>query len=218
MMDSKHGIDPHANISGYERPREAPSRESLAELGDARLIFINRPQHSKFCNNLVWQVLVGSDPGGVCSVHDDNQIPDVSPDWSLDHTSAPGYERPREAPSRESLAELGDARLIFINRPQHSKFCNNLVWQVLFRRAANSFFLVIAMLQAQTPAVSALSMTITPQKRDVGDSRVGQGPVVLLTAVSSCVHSEPHAMCYIETSNLDGETNLKIRQAREHAH
>lgn len=27
--------------------------------------------------------------------------------------------------------------------------------------------------------------------------------------------SEPQAMCYIETSNLDGETNLKIRQVLE---
>lgn len=31
------------------------------------------------------------------------------------------------------------------------------------------------------------------------------GPII-------CLCSEPQGMCYIETSNLDGETNLKIRQ------
>ncbi|CAB1330552.1 unnamed protein product, partial [Coregonus sp. 'balchen'] len=142
-----------------------------------------------------------------------------------------------------------------------------------FRRAANSFFLFIALLQ-QIPDVSptgrwttlvplilillvaALKEIVEDLKRHKADRVVNRkeaqvlrngawetvhwekvcrsvsgqrqvevGDVVKLigreyipadSVVLSSSHylstSEPHAMCYIETSNLDGETNLKIRQ------
>lgn len=35
---------------------------------------------------------------------------------------------------------------------------------------------------------------------------------VCFDATLPLLYSEPQAMCYTETSNLDGETNLKIRQ------
>ncbi|XP_055718597.1 probable phospholipid-transporting ATPase IA isoform X2 [Salvelinus fontinalis] len=183
-----------------------------------------------------------------------------------------GYEKIEEATSRTSIADLEDARLIFINQPQLTKFCTNHVstakYNVLtflprflyaqFRRAANSFFLFIALLQ-QIPDVSptgrwttlvplilillvaALKEIVEDLKRHKADrvvnrreaqvlrngaweivhwEKVEVGDVVTLNGreyipADSIVLSfsyEPHAMCYIETSNLDGETNLKIRQ------
>ncbi|KPP63879.1 putative phospholipid-transporting ATPase IA [Scleropages formosus] len=182
-----------------------------------------------------------------------------------------GYEKTEDASEKTSLADQEDTRLIFINQPQLTKFCSNRVstakYNVLtflprflysqFRRAANSFFLFIALLQ-QIPDVSptgrwttlvpllfilvvaAVKEVIEDLKRHNADSVVNKKEIqVLRNGAWEIVHwekvavgeivkavngdhlpadlvilssSEPQAMCYIETSNLDGETNLKIRQ------
>ncbi|XP_060740616.1 phospholipid-transporting ATPase IA isoform X4 [Tachysurus vachellii] len=184
---------------------------------------------------------------------------------------AEGYEKTEDASEKTSLADQEDARLIFINQPQFTKFCSNRVstakYNVLtflprflysqFRRAANSFFLFIALLQ-QIPDVSptgrwttlvpllfilvvaAVKEVIEDLKRHKADSVVNKKETQVLrngaweivhwekVAVGEVVRasngdhlpadlvilssSEPQGMCYIETSNLDGETNLKIRQ------
>ncbi|XP_041931097.1 phospholipid-transporting ATPase IA isoform X3 [Alosa sapidissima] len=183
-----------------------------------------------------------------------------------------GYEKTEDGSEKTSLADQEDARLIYISQPQFTKFCSNRVstakYNVLtflprflysqFRRAANSFFLFIALLQ-QIPDVSptgrwttlvpllfilvvaAVKEIIEDLKRHNADSVVNKKETqVLRNGAWEIVHwekvavgeivkaangdhlpadlvilssSEPQGMCYIETSNLDGETNLKIRQA-----
>uniref|UniRef100_A0A8C1LA12 Phospholipid-transporting ATPase n=1 Tax=Cyprinus carpio TaxID=7962 RepID=A0A8C1LA12_CYPCA len=174
-----------------------------------------------------------------------------------------GYEKTEDTSEKTSLADQEVSRLIFINQPQFTKFCSNHVstakYNVLtflprflysqFRRAANSFFLFIALLQ-QIPDVSptgrwttlvpllfillvaAVKEVIEDLKRHSADSVVNKketqgktfystGGAIYLHVVLKCIFffhngavycSEPQGMCYIETSNLDGETNLKIRQ------
>uniref|UniRef100_A0A4W3IPW1 Phospholipid-transporting ATPase n=1 Tax=Callorhinchus milii TaxID=7868 RepID=A0A4W3IPW1_CALMI len=150
------------------------------------------------------------------------------------------FIKTEDASEKTSLADQEDMRTIFINQPPETKFCNNRVstakYNVVtflprflysqFRRAANSFFLFIALLQ-QIPDVSPTGRytTLVPLllilfvagikeivediKRHSADNTVnkrkaqGKGMLLIL---------EPQSMCYIQTSNLDGETNLKIRQ------
>uniref|UniRef100_A0A8C6VZ42 Phospholipid-transporting ATPase n=1 Tax=Nothobranchius furzeri TaxID=105023 RepID=A0A8C6VZ42_NOTFU len=93
------------------------------------------------------------------------------------------------------------------------------------RRAANAFFLFIALMQ-QIPDVSptgryttlvplifiltvaGIKEIIEDYKRHKADNTINKKK----TTGMARVPVNPQAMCYIETSNLDGETNLKIRQ------
>uniref|UniRef100_A0A672G238 Phospholipid-transporting ATPase n=1 Tax=Salarias fasciatus TaxID=181472 RepID=A0A672G238_SALFA len=125
------------------------------------------------------------------------------------------------------------ARTVFLNRPQNTKFCDNHVSTTKYgvltflprflyeqiRRAANAFFLFIALMQ-QIPDVSPTGryttlvplifiLTVAGIKEIIEDYKRHKADNTVNKKKTTGIMS---AMCYTETSNLDGETNLKIRQ------
>lgn len=164
-----------------------------------------------------------------------------------------------------------EQREILLNRLQSRKYCSNRISTAKynlasflprflfesFRRFANLYFLMIALLQ-QIPGVSptgrlttavpllfiltlsAVKEIIEDLRRHRADRRVNRTAVLVLrggnwteirwedVVVGDLVKvvtgqffpadlillssSEPNGLAYVETANLDGETNLKIRQ------
>uniref|UniRef100_A0A674EY49 Phospholipid-transporting ATPase n=1 Tax=Salmo trutta TaxID=8032 RepID=A0A674EY49_SALTR len=124
----------------------------------------------------------------------------------------------------------------------HIKTCKYNVFTFLpinlfeqFQRAANAYFLVLLMLQL-IPEISSLSwvtttvplvmvLVITAVKDATDDynekwMNVRVGDIIKLennhfvaADILLLSSSEPYGLCYIETAELDGETNLKVRQA-----
>ncbi|KAM9848920.1 phospholipid-transporting ATPase IC [Aulostomus maculatus] len=80
-----------------------------------------------------------------------------------------------------------------------------------FQRAANLFFLLMVVLQVSFSTVQWKDIC-------VGDIvRIHKNQVVPADLLLLC-STEPHSLSYVETADIDGETNLKYRQALSATH
>uniref|UniRef100_A0A3Q3MLQ5 Phospholipid-transporting ATPase n=1 Tax=Mastacembelus armatus TaxID=205130 RepID=A0A3Q3MLQ5_9TELE len=205
--------DLRTRAEGYEKTEDVSEKTSLADQEDARLIYLNQPQFTKFCSNRVstakYNVLTFL-PRFLYSQFRRaanafflfiallQQIPDVSPTgrWT---TLVPLLFILVVAAVKEIIEDL------FSNNcsPSLSIFYSSLT---LILCSLHNFSLFTTVLRNGAWEI------VHWEKVAVGEIvRAANGdhlPADLVILSSS----EPQGMCYIETSNLDGETNLKIRQ------
>uniref|UniRef100_A0A7N8XAR4 Phospholipid-transporting ATPase n=1 Tax=Mastacembelus armatus TaxID=205130 RepID=A0A7N8XAR4_9TELE len=195
-------------ILRYEKTEDVSEKTSLADQEDARLIYLNQPQFTKFCSNRVstakYNVLTFL-PRFLYSQFRRaanafflfiallQQIPDVSPTgrWT---TLVPLLFILVVAAVKEIIEDL------FSNNcsPSLSIFYSSLT---LILCSLHNFSLFTTVLRNGAWEI------VHWEKVSVYLSTYYTTP-----SVFSLHNSEPQGMCYIETSNLDGETNLKIRQ------
>uniref|UniRef100_A0A8C8C4P7 Phospholipid-transporting ATPase n=1 Tax=Oncorhynchus tshawytscha TaxID=74940 RepID=A0A8C8C4P7_ONCTS len=199
------------------RIEEATSRTSIADLEDARLIFINQPQLTKFCTNHVstakynaltflprflYAQFRRAANSFFLFIALLQQIPDVSPTgrWT---TLVPLILILLVAALKEIVEDLVIVLITnLVIRPQSTLI---LEFSALLSPCCYGYcsIVVLSLDLFSYPSLSLLLDHLCEHhSRCILDCFDGH---FLFT-------SEPHAMCYIETSNLDGETNLKIRQ------
>nr|XP_033802256.1 phospholipid-transporting ATPase IA isoform X4 [Geotrypetes seraphini] len=189
--------DLRSRAGGYEKPEDVSEKTSLADQEEVRTIFICQPQFTKFCSNQVSTAkynVVTFLPRFLYSQFRRaanafflfitllQQIPDVSPTGRYT-TLVPLLFILTVAAIKEFIEDLKRHKADSIVNKKQTQVLRNRAWEIVHW-----------------------------EKVEVGDVIKINGKEYVPADTVLLSSSEPQSMCYIETSNLDGETNLKIRQ------
>ncbi|KAG8453626.1 hypothetical protein GDO86_000310 [Hymenochirus boettgeri] len=180
--------DIRSRAEGYEKTDDVSEKTSLADQEEMRIIFINQPQLIKFCNNHVSTAKYNALTFLPRFLY--SQFRRAANSFFVYFTPSGRYTT--LVPLLFILAVAAIKEIIEdVKRHKADNFVNKKKTQVLRNGAWE---------------------IVHWEKIEVGDVVKISGTEYIPADTILLSSSEPQAMCYIETSNLDGETNLKIRQ------